>query len=40
VFASDRNKRPLQWSSDGKWMLLDSNGLTALSLDNQQRIMP
>jgi Tol biopolymer transport system component len=40
VFASDRNKRPLQWSSDGKWMLLDSNGLTALSLDNQHRVMP
>jgi serine/threonine protein kinase/Tol biopolymer transport system component len=40
VFASDRNKRPLQWSSDGKWMLLDSNGLTALSLDNQHRIIP
>jgi len=37
VFASDRNKRPLQWSADGKWMLLDSNGLTALSLDDQHR---
>ena len=40
VFASDRHKRPLQWSSDGKWMLLDSNGLSALSLDNHHRVMP
>jgi serine/threonine protein kinase len=40
VFASDRNKRPLQWSADGKWMLLDANGLTALSLDQRHRVMP
>ena len=37
VFASDRNTRPLQWSADGKWMLLDSNGLMALSLDSPHR---
>jgi eukaryotic-like serine/threonine-protein kinase len=40
VFASDRNKRPLQWSSNGKWMLLDSNGLMALSLEGEHRIVP
>jgi hypothetical protein len=40
VFASDRNKRPLQWSADGKWMLLDANGLTALSLDNRHTVKP
>ena len=40
VFASDRNKRPLQWSADGKWMLLDANGLAALSLDNRHTVKP
>jgi len=35
IFASDGNKRPIQWSADGKWLLLDTTGLTALALDDQ-----
>jgi eukaryotic-like serine/threonine-protein kinase len=40
VFASEHNKRPLQWSADGKWLLVDSDGLIAVALDEQHRTLP
>jgi serine/threonine protein kinase/Tol biopolymer transport system component len=40
LVESDRNKRPLQWSRDGKWMLLDAGGLTAVALDTEQAPVP
>ena len=36
LFQSDRSKKPVQWSTDGHWLLFDSNGMYALPLDGNR----
>jgi hypothetical protein len=40
VFKSERNKSPLQWSDDGKWLVFESNGVWALRLNGGQPLVP
>ena len=40
LYKSARNKRPTQWSADGKWLLFGSGGVSALSLDGRQMVVP
>jgi Tol biopolymer transport system component len=39
LIQSDRSKRPMQWSADGRWMLFDSNGIFAARLDGDRTPM-
>jgi eukaryotic-like serine/threonine-protein kinase len=40
MFQSDRNSRPVQWSRDGRWLLVDANGIFALRLDGDRTQIP
>jgi Tol biopolymer transport system component len=40
LIHSDRSKRPVQWSADGRWMLFDSNGIFAERLDGDRTPTP
>ncbi len=36
LFESDRNKKPVQWSDDGRWLLFSSGGMFALRFDGDR----
>jgi Tol biopolymer transport system component len=40
LFKSELNTRPLSWSSDGRWLLLDSGSLSALPLEERKPPVP
>jgi serine/threonine protein kinase len=40
LFKSDRSKKPVQWSRDGKWLLFDANGMFGLRLDGDGTPIP